>query len=230
MDTQKLLRNSDTYTAKGYHKTNPVLIPKIKVLTFKDFNTWNLDNLTDYIIVTHHSYVKKNVAVIYDLARELANQHGEEHPELFKLTEVTFLFFHDLLNHLANEEQILFPNIKQMAKKRKTTYKTFGLIRDTVTIMKKQHVATDKNLKLFQGLTHDYTFPADASNSYKYLLKKMKELENDLVVYINLESTILLPKAIALDKKIQKDEKDRSRWKIKVLENSLKPIIKLRKQ
>ncbi|MEO5999564.1 MAG: hemerythrin domain-containing protein [Chitinophagaceae bacterium] len=208
MSKLQLLKKPGTFTATNYYNTEPALAKEMKSTASFDFDKWDLDNLTDYIIINHHSYFKKNAVLIYDLAQEVANQHSENHPELLKLTEVTFLFFHDLLNHLRKEEQILIPNIKKLCRKRNymetTSYTTFGLIRDTVAGMQKEHLAADKYLKLFHTLTDDYKLPADACNSYKYLFKKMKEFENDLVLYINLENNILFPKAIALDEQRQK--------------------------
>ncbi|MEO8406651.1 MAG: hemerythrin domain-containing protein [Chitinophagaceae bacterium] len=203
MSTQKLSKIPVMFIATNYQKTEPLLTKEMKTTSSPDLDKWDLDNLTDYIITTHHSYAKKNAAIIYELIQEVANRHSEKHPELLKLTEVSFLFFHDLLNHMAKEEQILFPNINILFKKKDykgiTTYTTFGLIREAVFALQKEHLAAEEDLKLFHKLTNDYNLPEDACNSYKYLFMKMKEFENDLVLHINLENNILFPKAIALD-------------------------------
>jgi regulator of cell morphogenesis and NO signaling len=174
------------------------------------FDNWELDHLTDYIITTHHSYIRDNAAVIYDLAQEVANKHGEKHPELLKLTEVAFLFFHDLLNHLKKEEQILFPKIKQLYSNRNCkeimSDTTVGLIRERVMLMKKEHLAAGKDLKLFYKLTHGYLLPVDACSSYKYFFKRLIIFENDMVSLINLENNILFPKAIALAEELLKSK------------------------
>lgn len=69
-------------------------------------------------------------------------------------------------------------------------------------MMKKEHLATGKELKLFRNLTRDYLLPADAGHSHKYLFEKMKEFENDLFLHVQRENNILFPKAIALDERI----------------------------
>ena len=170
------------------------------------FNDWNLDSLIDYIITIHHRYAKENAVIIYDLAQNVASRHSENHPELIKLATAIFLFFHDLLNHIKKEEQILFPHIKQLVKNKsysgKGTYTTFGLIKESINLMQKEHQATGKDLKLFHELTNDYMLPEDACNSYKYLFEKMKEFENDLFLHVHLENDILFPKATALDEEL----------------------------
>ena len=153
----------------------------------------------------------ENATAIYDLAQKVAHKHGERHPELFKITEVAFLFFHDLLNHLKKEEHILFPNIKQLLQHRNCkeimSYTTFSLIREMVTLMKKAHLTAGKDLKMFYKLTRGYMLPADAGSSYKYLCKRMNEFENYMVSFITLENNILFPKTLLLVEELQENEK-----------------------
>jgi regulator of cell morphogenesis and NO signaling len=80
-------------------------------------------------------------------------------------------------------------------------------VRDTVSAMQKEHLAADRYLNLFHQLTDGYKLPADACNSYKYLFKKMKEFERNLVAQINLENNILFPKALALADQLRKEER-----------------------
>jgi len=175
-----------------------------KTITCPEFNKWNLDSLIDYITNTHHQYAKENAIIIYNLVQEVAPHHSNNHPELIKLTTAIFLFLHDLLNHMKKEEQILFPNIKQLIKKKtqseKGMYSTFGLIEESVRRMQKVHQAIGKDLKLFHELTNDYMIPVDACGSYKYLFEKLKEFEDDLLMHLHLENNILFPKALAEDK------------------------------
>ena len=177
-----------------------------KTTSFERFNDWGLDSLIDYIINTHHKYAKTSAVIIHDLAQKVANNHNEKHPELMKLTTALFLFLHDLLNHMKKEEQILFPNIKQLIKKKtqseKGMYSTFGLIKESVRRMQKAHQIIGKDLKLFHELTNDYVLPEDACGSYKYLFEKLKEFEDDLLLHFHLENNILFPRALAEDKEL----------------------------
>ena len=174
-----------------------------------EFNDWDLDSLIDYIINTHHQYAKTNAVIIHDLAQKVANDHNEKHPELINLSTAIFLFLHDLLNHMKREEQILFPNIKQLVKnksyKERGMYTTFGLIKESVRRMQKAHQAMSKDLKLFHELTNDYKLPESSGSSYKYLCEKMKEFEADFLVHVYLENNILFPKALAEDEELDEN-------------------------
>ncbi|MEP7376868.1 MAG: DUF542 domain-containing protein [Chitinophagaceae bacterium] len=187
-----------------------------KPTTAQEFNKWDIDALIDYIINTHHRYAKENAVIIYDLAQKVANRHSEKHPELKKLVTALFLFLNDLLNHLKKEEQILFPNIRQLVKKKSCvegiTYTTFGFIKESAIGMKKEHLAAGNELKLFRKLTNDYLLPADACISYKSFFEKMKEFENDLFLHVHLENNILFPKAISLDEELKEQERNVETW------------------
>ncbi len=182
----------------------------------QEFNNWKIDPLIDYIINTHHSYAKENAVIIYDLAQNVASRHSEKHPELIELATALFFFLHDLLNHLKKEEQIVFPNIRQLVKKKSCgqgiTYNTCSSIKESAVGMKKEHLAAGSELKLFRKLTNDYLLPADACISYICLFEKMKEFENDLVLHLHLENNILFPKAISLAEELKEQDRSIKTW------------------
>jgi regulator of cell morphogenesis and NO signaling len=65
-------------------------------------------------------------------------------------------------------------------------------------LLQKENQVAGEDMQLFRKLTNNYKLPVDWSNSFNYLLKKMKEFENDLFLYVHLENTILFPKATML--------------------------------
>jgi regulator of cell morphogenesis and NO signaling len=178
----------------------------INLTTSQEFNTCDINSLIDYIINIHHSFVKANTIIIYDLAQQVSYEHSEN-PEFTQLAAKSFLFFHDLLNNIMIEEEVLFPNIKQLIKNRrlqgKAVYTTFGLISESVKLMEKKHAAAEKDLKFLRSLTNNYQLSEDSNNSCDYLFKKMQEFEKDWFVHVHLETNILFPKAIALDEALE---------------------------
>jgi len=172
----------------------------------QDYNKWELDFLADYIVNTHHRYVKENAETIYGLAVKVAQHHSDNHPELNRLAQSVHHFLQDLLNHTVKEEKILFPAIKEgVAKRKDPSYNSLtppGFIKQPIMMMQKEHEIAGDDLTYFRKLTNDYTLPADACNSYNYLFEKMKEFEDDLHQHIHLENNILFPKALELDKEL----------------------------
>ena len=173
-----------------------------------DYDKWELDFLVDYISNTHHQYIKDQAENLNDLAIKVAEHHGDNHPELNRLSTLMYHFLQDLLDNTAREDEVLFPVIKEMVTKVRSaeaeiTYK-IGALAEPINLLRKDHEIASADLSFFRTLTHDYTLPADACSSYQYLFQKIKEFETDLKTHIKLENDILFPKAIQLDAELAK--------------------------
>lgn len=170
----------------------------------QDFNNWDPAFLADYIVNVHHRYVRENAPIIEQLAAKVAGHHGDNHPELIPLSDGVSLFLSDLILHMQKEEFLLFPAIrlylatqaKQGAASSREQPAPEFPIGDAVRVMEMEHIASGEDVKKFRRLTHDYSLPADACNSYTYLFKKLQEFEADLFQHIHLENNILFPKLL----------------------------------
>ena len=179
----------------------------VKTPTY-DYDKWELDFLVDYIANTHHQYIKDHAENLNDLAIKVAEHHGDNHPELNRLSTLMYHFLQDLLDNTAREDEVLFPIIKQIVAKQKNadteiTYK-IGSLEEPINLLRKDHEIAAADLSFFRTLTNDYTLQADACSSYQYLFQKIKEFETDLKMHIQLENNILFPKAIHLDAELAK--------------------------
>lgn len=173
-----------------------------------DYLRWNLSFLTDYIINTHHQYVKDNTAFIKELANKVASVHGEQHPEAIRVAHIFSLVADDLMLHLKKEEQILFPFIKELVDVQTNggvlTESPFGNVANPIQVMEAEHEQAGEALQAIRDLTNNFTLPEDACNSYMILYKKLDEYENDLHRHVHLENNVLFPKAIVLEEQIRK--------------------------
>jgi len=163
--------------------------------TVAEFNKRDTDLLIDYIIKTHHAFAKTNSIIIYNLTQKAVYRHSDHHPELKKFCEVAFLFFQNLLNQLLKEELYLFPAIRQAANHSKLTSTNNDValqaLKENIKLQQNEHKKSLEYLKVLRQLTNNYRIPADCSKSYKSLLQKMKEFEDDLKVHFHLENNIL---------------------------------------
>jgi len=171
-----------------------------------DFQKWDLGFLSDYIINTHHQYVRDNTPFILEIANKVARVHGERHPELVRVAELFARAANDLSLHMIKEEKILFPFIKELAHINKTGGTVpeagFGKISNPIQVMETEHEQVGDDFEIIRELTGGYQLPADACSSYTILFKKLEEYENDLHRHVHLESNILFPKAIQLEKEL----------------------------
>lgn len=172
------------------------------------YNDWELDFLADYIVNTHHTYVKKNLPDIQAYANKVARVHGDRHPELLKVHTLVEEAAHELNGHMMKEEQILFPYIKELVKTRNSNEplrpSPFGTVKNPINMMEMEHELVGNTLAEINRITNGYQLPPDACASYSLLYRLLAEFEDDLHVHIHLENNILFPKAAKLETELSK--------------------------
>jgi regulator of cell morphogenesis and NO signaling len=170
------------------------------------FNDWNLDFLIDYILNTHHSYIRKNLPDIRSYAEKVLKVHGKNHEELTRIYQLVEEINQELTLHMMKEEKILFPYIKELVDQEKgvkTNYAAhFGSVKNPINMMEMEHELVGKNLEEIREQSGNYNLPEDACASYSLLYHMLDEFEGDLHVHIHLENNILFPKALELEKHI----------------------------
>lgn len=170
------------------------------------YNDWELDFLSDYIVNTHHSYVKKNLPDIRAYANKVKQVHGSHHPELIKTQQLVESIADELTSHMIKEESILFPYIKELVKAKSTggaaKASQFSSIKQPISIMEHDHDLVGRLAEELRKTTFNYEIPSDACASYSLLYKMLDEFEDDLHTHIHLENNILFPKAIGLESKL----------------------------
>lgn len=171
-----------------------------------EYLKWDIGFLSDYIINTHHQYVKENTPFITDLANKVAKVHGDQHPEVIQVAQLFNTVGADLTLHMSKEERILFPFIKELAKVQldggSVPSSAFGRVSNPIHMMESEHEQAGEALETIRKITNNFTLPADACNSYTILYKKLDEYENDLHRHVHLENNVLFPKAIATEKEL----------------------------
>ena len=172
----------------------------------KDYDEWELGMLADYIVATHHQYIKDNAESLNGLAIKVAEHHGENNPELHRVATSTHHFLQDLLNHITNEEEVLFPVIRQLLIKKdnpseELSYEA-GTLDHPIRILLKEHEIAGEDLNFLRRITNNFAPPKNACNSFTYLYEKLKEFESDLYIHLRIENDYLFPRALKLDEEI----------------------------
>ncbi len=170
------------------------------------YNEWNLDFLADYIVNTHHSYVKNTLPELVGYANKVADVHGQQHPELNKIKSLVDAVNAELSGHMVKEEKVLFPYIKTLvladSNEQIPEAAHFGTIQNPINMMEMEHELVGKKLAEIRALSNNYTLPEDGCASYSLLYKMLDEFENDLHLHVHLENNILFPKALGMEKKL----------------------------
>lgn len=172
-----------------------------------DYTRWDADFLADYIYNQHHKYYYTEEPTITGLMEKVADHHGGPDNNLNELRVLYRTLRQELHTHFLKEERVVFPFIKALCAAKNTgnmqALQEQPSLTEPVQIMESDHEAAGEILEQMQEMTDNYTPPAYACNSYQYLFKKLKELDEDLHQHIHLENNLLFPKALSIEKELR---------------------------
>ena len=175
--------------------------------TAVDFEKMNLTQLADYIVQTHHAYVKNEMPQIHAYLQKVSSKHGERHPELYKIFQTFNAVKEEMEGHMKKEELILFPRIKELQKLADNENANLQLnityLQSPITVMEQEHDHAGNLLNDIRILSNDYTPPQDACTTYRLSFAALKAFELDLHQHVHLENNILFPKAIETFRELQ---------------------------
>jgi regulator of cell morphogenesis and NO signaling len=168
-----------------------------------DAASLELDELTRYIVDTHHNYVRQRIPEIEPFLEKVIRVHGEKHPELKQVRELFDAIKEELLTHMQKEENVLFPYIRTMVEAQ-NTQKTieaphFGTIKNPIRVMEHEHELAGDKCREIRNLTQNLTPPEGACNTYRVTFAMLDEFENDLHRHVHLENNILFPQSTQLE-------------------------------
>jgi len=169
----------------------------------QDWTEASLEKLSGHIVATHHTYVKRELPRLAELALKVVARHGATKAELPVIQASLARLDEELTQHLAKEEAVLFPYIvsleRAIAEGGAKPHGCFGTVANPVAMMTQEHDAAGVVLAEIRQLSHNFVTPADACPTYHAFYDGLKDFEQDLHQHIHLENNILFPRAIDLE-------------------------------
>jgi len=162
--------------------------------TVHNFNEWDLGFLCDYLVNTHHKFVLNTLPELVFYTEKIASVHGETHPELKEVSGLFSEISRELQQHLRNEEENLFPAIKEFNLSGSMEAK--AIVISQIARLSSEHEFAGGAMDRINTITSDYAVPADGCNSYHVAFRLLEKFEDDLHVHVHLENNILYPKAL----------------------------------
>jgi regulator of cell morphogenesis and NO signaling len=164
---------------------------QLKILSQKeqerDWKKAPLSEMIDYIISRYHEKHREQLPELIFQAEKVERKHADN-PNVPKgLTEYLITLSEELNNHMMKEEQILFPMIKNgMGKNAQAP----------ISVMEQEHQDAGQILEEIKRVTHNVSAPKEACNTWKALYNGVNVIIEDLMNHINLENTLLFPRAL----------------------------------
>jgi regulator of cell morphogenesis and NO signaling len=169
--------------------------------TGTDFNALTLTALADYIVRTHHTYVKFNMPQIFNYLQRVATKHGDRFPHMKQVFSLFAELQEEMNQHLLREEKVLFLRIKALEAGDIEGFQLEHYI-NPIHTMEDEHEKAGSLMHQIHELTNNYTAPDGACTTFRLSLASLQAFEADLHQHVHLENYILFPKAIALYQKL----------------------------
>lgn len=155
-----------------------------------EWTSMDVADLVDHIERTHHAYLHAELPRLDALAQKVAGVHGGTHPELIELLADIKELRDDLEPHLAKEETVLFPILRQLSE---TDAAPSAAPSRPIAVMTAEHETTGALLERIRTRTNGFTVPPDACTSYRQLYTGLADLEADTHLHVHKENNVLFP-------------------------------------
>lgn len=169
----------------------------------KDWAKEPLTELMDHIVRRHHAYCKDELPRLSGLAAKVVNRHGGTNPELTTIQAKLAQLSDELIDHLAEEEVVVFPIIAKLeAKSAKRDAEETGSstsVGNPLASLIDEHDNAGVLLAEIRSLSRDFVPPKYACATYHAFFDGLREFEHDLHRHVHLENNILFPRAIEME-------------------------------
>ncbi|RMG96707.1 MAG: iron-sulfur cluster repair di-iron protein [Deltaproteobacteria bacterium] len=156
-----------------------------------DDERWDLrpvDALVDHIVTRYHETLRADLPALVEAARKVERVHGDKASCPKGLADLLEAFRDETFAHLAKEEQVLFPALRQGLRGPR-----LGM---PITVMRHEHDEHGRRLHELREKTGGYEPPPEACATWRALYEGLARLDAELMEHIHLENNVLFPRVL----------------------------------
>ncbi|HPY31896.1 MAG TPA: iron-sulfur cluster repair di-iron protein [Verrucomicrobiota bacterium] len=157
----------------------------------------SLTALCDHIEQVHHQFLREELPRLDFMTRKVAAVHGDHEPRLHEVRRVFEAFQADMATHTDEEDQIVFPKIRQWEAKTGDKTAETAELKAIFAKLESEHDEAGAALARFKELTDNYTPPEWACNTFRALYDGLRQLEKETHQHVHKENNVLFVKALA---------------------------------
>lgn len=144
--------------------------------------------LADHIEARYHARLREDFPALIRAARKVERVHADKTDVPVGLGDLLESLWDELQNHMAREEKVLFPMIRQGARGEQVYM--------PVRVLEQEHNLHGEGLARIRQLTGDLVIPAHACATWMALYRGLETLEQELMQHVHLENNILFSRAV----------------------------------
>lgn len=174
---------------------------------YVDANAMTLAELADHIEHTHHAYLRRELPRLDAMVRKVADVHGSRFPWMVEVYQVFAAFAAELDSHMAKEERVLFPLIRQLESSATGSLWMTVNLTAPIRVMEHEHDDAGSALARMSDLSSGFKPPDGACNTFHAMLDGLARLERDMHQHVHKENNVLFPRAIRLESERRQSER-----------------------
>ena len=181
---------SDVCTERGLDSAAVIADIEAEERLPDDNQRWDVRSLTElvaFIINTYHRRLRESLPELIRMATKVEMRHADKASCPRGLAAHLIAMHESMLEHLAKEEQVLFPLIANGQGR---------VAAGPVHVMEMEHEEHARALQTLRRLTTDFTPPADACVTWRALYLGLQQLEEELMLHVHLENNVLFRRAL----------------------------------
>jgi regulator of cell morphogenesis and NO signaling len=170
---------------------NDVTPPLAELTVPEPLARWELaplPALVDHIVAHYHRRLRDALPHLIEMARMIEARHRDKGACPVGLTALLDEMQHTVLDHLAREENVVFPALVSGSGAR---------VSAPIYVMELEHRHHKRDLLRLRALTREYTPPVEACTTWRALYAGLLQLERELMEHIHLENNVLFRRALA---------------------------------
>lgn len=153
------------------------------------WDTKPLPELIDFILSKYHDPLRADLPALIEAARRVERVHAKKASCPNGLALLLEQVAAELEQHLAKEEQVLFPAIRAGS--------CGAPVHMPIRVLMQEHDDHGASLQQLRALTSSFVPPPEACATWRALYAGLERLESELMEHIHLENNVLFPRALA---------------------------------
>ncbi len=148
----------------------------------------SMAELIDHIVEQHHGYLRAELGPLERIVTKVERVHGNAHPELHEVARAYRELASELLAHLDEEEEDVFPALTQLID---GATGASDAVADQLDKLVDEHEHVGDLLEQIHALTDGFGVPEGACASYRNMLARLEQLELDTHMHVHRENNVL---------------------------------------
>jgi len=145
-------------------------------------------DLVRHIVHSYHVPLREELPRLESMLRKVNRVHGDKEPERLPSLLSTYLALQaELVDHMAREEEVLFPEILRHGEEAVVPVEPFV----------DDHTEAGAALAKIRELTDGFRVPDQACNTWRALWHGLEALERSMHQHVHLENNVLFPRVNA---------------------------------